>query len=76
MRTEAPLDQLLRQIGWTRRGLAVRLNIGVTSLRRWDTGETSIPPTVKRWLTRLADAHNRNPTPTLDQTEFPRRMKR
>lgn len=76
MKPDTPLDQLLQHIGWTRRGLAARLEVGDATIRRWEAGETAMPWKVRQWLTHLADAHVRHPTPTLDKNDFIRRIRK
>ena len=55
----------LNQIGWTQNGLSIRLKVGGTTVRRWANGKAQIPQEVEHWLTKLVDAHRRNPAPEL-----------
>lgn len=53
----------LEQIGWSVRGLAVRLGTNPTRVERWARGEYPAPAGLEEWLARLASAHQRNPMP-------------
>ncbi|MGD0107284.1 MAG: helix-turn-helix transcriptional regulator [Rhodopila sp.] len=53
----------LQSIGWTQRGLADRLGIHETRVRRWAGGQYQIPPDIAAWLERLAAVHARHPVP-------------
>jgi ribosome-binding protein aMBF1 (putative translation factor) len=53
----------LQSIGWTQRGLADRLAIHETRVRRWAAGQYEIPADVATWLERLTAVHARHPLP-------------
>lgn len=46
-----------KAIGWSYRGLADRLGIHETRVRRWASGKLEIPQTVEGWLERLYRVH-------------------
>lgn len=50
-------------IGWTRRQIAALLGCSENTLRQMEAEKQAIPPTLARWLERLAKAHERNPPP-------------
>jgi transcriptional regulator with XRE-family HTH domain len=55
----------LDSLGWTRRNLAERLGLASpTTVRRWATGEASIPHALADWLERRATAMDTDPLPT------------
>jgi ribosome-binding protein aMBF1 (putative translation factor) len=53
----------LDTIGWSQRGLADRLSCDDRMVRRWASGELTVPPSIARWLARLARCHAANPAP-------------
>lgn len=55
--------ELRAAIGWTRREMARRLNCSDNSLRQMEAQLQSIPPSLARWLERLARCHEQNPAP-------------
>ena len=55
------IDQLvglLRQIGWSERELADRLDLRVGRVVRWFNGYNAVPPRLLVWLRHLALAHS------------------
>jgi hypothetical protein len=59
-------DQLraaLRDLHWSQRGLAEILRCDDRLVRRWITGELTVPPDVAGWLQDLADLHSALPPP-------------
>jgi DNA-binding transcriptional regulator YdaS (Cro superfamily) len=53
----------LSTIGWTKRGLADRLGVHETRIRRWASGVCPIPTSVAKWLRSLAKCHELRPLP-------------
>jgi transcriptional regulator with XRE-family HTH domain len=53
----------LLDIGWTQRGVADRLGIHETRVRRWASGKYDIPADVAAWLEALATVHGLHPAP-------------
>jgi DNA-binding transcriptional regulator YdaS (Cro superfamily) len=53
----------LSTIGWTQRGLADRLGVHETRVRRWVSGVYPIPENVAEWLQRLATEVEKHPLP-------------
>lgn len=53
----------LDALRWSQRGLAEALKTHPTTVRRWATGQGSIPPNVSAWLEELAAAHEARPMP-------------
>ena len=47
----------LLALDWSQRGLAAKLNLHPTTVRRWAMGVTAIPDNVAVWLDNLARAH-------------------
>ena len=66
--TPARLDECLALIGWTQRGLAKRLGLHETRVRRWANGMYPVPDDVAGWLERRAQAMADDPCPTLSNT--------
>jgi DNA-binding transcriptional regulator YdaS (Cro superfamily) len=61
--TPTRLDECLALIGWTYRGLAKRLGLHETRVRRWANGVYPVPANVADWLECLAEAHRLYPLP-------------
>ncbi|TGE01665.1 hypothetical protein EU555_03025 [Methylobacterium nonmethylotrophicum] len=57
------LREVLALLRWSQRGLADALECDDRLVRRWASGDGSVPPEVAAWLEALADAHERNPPP-------------
>jgi ribosome-binding protein aMBF1 (putative translation factor) len=55
--------EALDMIGWSLRGLADRLSCDDRMVRRWASGEMTVPPSIARWLTTLQRCHARNQAP-------------
>jgi plasmid maintenance system antidote protein VapI len=53
----------LTQIGWTNRGLADRIGVHETRVRRILNGALPMDPELLAWLRRLAEFHAKNPRP-------------
>lgn len=53
----------LEKIGWTYRGLADRLAVHETRVRRWASGMIPIPPNLGAWLERIHYYHMTHPLP-------------
>jgi ribosome-binding protein aMBF1 (putative translation factor) len=53
----------LDMIGWSQRGLADHLACDDRMVRRWASGEMTVPEPIGRWLARLAKAHAAAPAP-------------
>jgi transcriptional regulator with XRE-family HTH domain len=66
MMTPQRFKQCLEQIGWTLRGVADRLGLPPTRIRRWADGEYAVPAEVARWLDKLASTHERMPPPEIE----------
>lgn len=57
------LRACLALLHWSQRGLADILDTHPTTVRRWATGEGTIPISVGNWLEGLARAHTAAPLP-------------
>jgi hypothetical protein len=55
----------LTDIGWTMRGLATRLEVEETNVRRWASGRLPVPKAVATWMKALAREHRRYPAPRI-----------
>ncbi|PPQ35428.1 hypothetical protein CCS01_07510 [Rhodopila globiformis] len=53
----------LAALDWSQRGLAQRLGLQPTTVRRWAAGTGRIPEEVARWLERVAQPLRREPRP-------------
>jgi len=53
----------LAALDWSQRGLAQRLGVQPTTVRRWAAGTGRIPEEVARWLERVAQPLQREPRP-------------
>jgi ribosome-binding protein aMBF1 (putative translation factor) len=58
------LREALAMLRWSQRGLADALECDDRMVRRWASGDASIPPDVSEWLARMADFAQANPPPT------------
>ena len=54
----------LATIGWSQRALCSLLGCDTNLATRWSRGTAAIPPSIARWLQRVAACHERNPVPT------------
>lgn len=61
--TPARLRWCLDQVGWSTRHLAGVLGCDERLVRRWLSGQFTIPPKVGAWLEALAAVHAANPVP-------------
>lgn len=57
------LREVLALLRWSQRGLADALGCDDRLVRRWASGDGSVPPDVATWLEALAAAHERHPPP-------------
>lgn len=58
------LRDVLSLLRWSQRGLAEALTCDDRLVRRWASGDATVPPDVIEWLERLAAAHAALPAPT------------
>lgn len=61
--TSERLRECLALLRWSQRGLAAALTMDERQVRRWATGEASIPEQVATWLERRAAAMAADPPP-------------
>lgn len=61
--TPARLRECLSILGWTQRGLAELLLCNNRVVRRWASGDGTVPERVAAWIERLAAYHARHPPP-------------
>lgn len=58
------LRQCLEALDWSQTGLSVYLGMSsATTVKRWATGQQTIPHHVAAWLETLAQHHERHPFP-------------
>lgn len=57
------LRDVLALLRWSQRGLSDALECDDRLVRRWASGDASVPPDVAVWLEALAAAHERLPAP-------------
>ena len=57
------LRAVLDILRWSQRGLADALACDDRLVRRWASGDASVPPDIATWLEALAEAHERLPVP-------------
>ncbi len=57
------LREALSLLRWSQRGLAEALGCDDRLVRRWASGDATVPPDVATWLADLAEAHARRPAP-------------
>jgi len=53
----------LATIGWSARQLVTRLGCDTNLATRWSRDQAPVPPSIARWLSRLAAAHAAQPVP-------------
>jgi hypothetical protein len=61
--TSDELQTALRTIGWSQRQLAAILECDNVIVWRWATGRADIPPSIERWLLRMAACHEKHAVP-------------
>ena len=61
--TPTRLRDCLALLRWSQRGLAEALGCDDRLVRRWASGDGSVPPDVVEWLERAAAFHIANPAP-------------
>jgi hypothetical protein len=61
--TADELQAALRSIGWSQRQLAAILECDNVIVWRWATGRADIPPSIGRWLLRMAACHEKHVPP-------------
>ncbi len=61
--TPLELRECVDALNWSLRGLATLLDCDYRMVRRWETGQVSIPPKIADWLRVMADLHRQNPPP-------------
>ena len=61
--TPSRLRACLALLRWSQRGLAEALECDDRMVRRWASGEGSVPDEVGAWLERLTAAHEAEPVP-------------
>jgi transcriptional regulator with XRE-family HTH domain len=54
----------LAAIGWSQRQLVTLLGCDTNLATRWSRGTAAIPPSIAKWLAKLAACHERLPVPT------------
>jgi len=57
------LREVLALLRWSQRGLSDALSCDDRLVRRWASGNATVPPDVEEWLENLALAHKRHPPP-------------
>ncbi len=57
------LRECIALLRWSQRGLAAALTVDERQVRRWATGEASIPEHIAAWLERRAAAMAADPPP-------------
>jgi plasmid maintenance system antidote protein VapI len=55
--------ECLDALNWTQRGVASVLDVDERQVRRWATGQYSIPAPVAAWLETLTEFHEAHPAP-------------
>ena len=55
----------LDALSWSGRGLAALLNVDERQVRRWASGQYSIPDPIAAWLETLARFHESHPAPMM-----------
>lgn len=58
------LRECLALLRWSQRGFAEALSCDDRLVRRWASGDATIPPDVAAWLEALAAAHAAHPAPS------------
>lgn len=61
--TAQRLRDILALLRWSQRGLAEALDCDDRLVRRWASGDGSVPEPVAEWLEALAKAHAAIPVP-------------
>jgi ribosome-binding protein aMBF1 (putative translation factor) len=61
--TGAEFTEALASIGWSRRHLAYLLECDLKLALRWEQEAAPIPPSIAKWLERLAQFHMKQPPP-------------
>jgi transcriptional regulator with XRE-family HTH domain len=62
--TPARLRECRKAIGWTGPELSRRLGASESLVRKMEVGQVAIPPSIERWLERVAAKIERTPPPT------------
>lgn len=62
--TPAEFAFAIEMLGWSKRQLSDLLGCDHNLPARWVAGSAPVPPSIARWLGRLAKAHIANPVPT------------
>jgi hypothetical protein len=57
----------LDALSWSGRGLAALLNVDERQVRRWASGQYSIPDPIAAWLETLARFHESHPAPMMEK---------
>lgn len=57
------LREVLALLRWSQRGLSDALGCDDRLVRRWASGDASVPPDVAAWLESLATILERHPAP-------------
>ncbi len=61
--TASRLREVLTILRWSQRGLAEALGCDDRLVRRWASGNASVPPDVADWLEQLGQAMAAHPVP-------------
>lgn len=61
--TSDEFTEALQSIGWSKRQLVEQLACSPELAQRWADGRASVPPSIARWLERMAACHERYPVP-------------
>jgi len=61
--TPTRLREVLDALRWSQRDLAAILNCDDRLIRRWASGEITVPPLIAVWLARRLCLHAGNPPP-------------